>query len=125
MRQGKQQVVREGIQNTGPTHPPLDHSSCETSFDTTKAIPTTMHMQGWGSDNTATGLEFVCTFNVEYYNAATRDSLTKCQCSLHVDIPYTKSNHWYVDCPCLQGFTYSMPKKDHVFVASDTVTGKA
>lgn len=85
-----------------------------------------MHMQGWGSDNSATGLEFLCTFDVEYYSSTKRDSLGKCKCSLHVDIPYTtRANHWYVDCPCIDGFSFVMPTKGHSFTASDTVTHKA
>lgn len=89
------------------------------------------------------GIEFTCKFTVSVYHFATKSSTPDCACSFHIDNPYSSSNHWYIDCPCLSGafvlcvhikrlltFLYTgfnfgaIPSGGHDFTISDTVSFK-
>lgn len=66
-------------------------------------------MHGEGTDGTATGVVFTCHMTISFFNAITNQSTPGCDCSFQVSNPYSSSNSWSVDCPCLTGFQYSIP----------------
>lgn len=91
----------------------IGNRKCECTSDGKDSL----HIHGQGSEATATGLVFNCSFHVLFVN------VSACDCVVQTNIPYSGDNHFSVDCPCAHGFTKfeSLPKDGHDFSVTDEI----
>ena len=61
-----------------------------------------VNMVGRGTTDTATGLEFTCSFHVGFTDGS------GCACHLIVNIPYWGRSSFRHQCPCLTGFKWKI-----------------
>lgn len=90
-----------------------------------------LDMNGSGSWWAATGLDFGCTFTIQYLGAvnpaqpntsqSSLQTFNPCNCNLHIDMPITGGNTWTMDCPCVAPFL-SAAKGGSSMTLFDTVT---
>lgn len=81
-----------------------------------------VHLSGYGTDSTWTGLIFTCRFTVNFVSP-TLGVGPQCTCALAPRHPVWDDDRSFDrSCSCVSGFSYAMPTGGHDFTASDTVT---
>lgn len=79
-----------------------DNNRCQCTIDT-DSDNGVLQMHGQGTDKTATGLTFTCSYEIHEPTHGQK----LCDCKYYVDIPYSGSNEDMFNCTCLKITDYS------------------